>query len=139
MATLCTPFRIYNTSNGQPKKNRKAKLDAAVTRVNKENNRKHWRQHSREPVEIRSHNFAMMSSVDRGQNIRVRELEQKLEKYEKAGEKLKRLVGWNLRSTKSALKDIQDVLYTLEDLYGDEAFEEEPLDKVTKPEVIDLK
>jgi len=125
MATLCTPFRIYNTSNDQPKTNRKVKLDADVTRANKENNRKHWRQHSWEPAEIRTRNFVMMPSVDRSQNVRVRELEQNLEKYENAGEKLKRLVGWNLRSTKSALKDVQEMLETLEDLYGDEAFEEE--------------
>ena len=59
--------------------------------------------------------------MDRSQNLRVRELEQKLEKYENAGEKLKRLAGWNLRSTKSALKDVQEILETLEDLYGDEA------------------
>jgi len=62
-----------------------------------------------------------MPTVDRSQNVRVRELEKKLEKYENAGEKLKRLAGWNLRSTKSALKDVQEILETLEDLYGDEA------------------
>jgi hypothetical protein len=62
-----------------------------------------------------------MPTVEHGQNVRVRELEKKLEKYEIAGEKLKRLAGWNLRSTKSALKDVQEILETLEDLYGDEA------------------
>mgnify|MGYP001103997272 CR=1 FL=1 len=38
-------------------------------------------------------------------------------------EKLKRLAVWNLRSTKSALKDVEEMLTILEDLYGDDATE----------------
>jgi hypothetical protein len=38
-------------------------------------------------------------------------------------ERLKRLAVWNLRSTKSALKDVEEMLTLLEELYGDEATE----------------
>ena len=123
MATLCTPFRIYNTSNDQPKKNRKAKLDAAVTRANKENNRKHWRQHSREPVEIRSHNFAMTPQTTDTEC--VKQLREQVQLYRTATMKMKTLALWNLRSTKSALKDVQEMIDVIEDLYGETAFEEE--------------
>jgi hypothetical protein len=64
-----------------------------------------------------------MPRADCGQNSKIQELERKLDKYEKVNEKLKMLAGWNLRSTKSALKDVQQMIETLEDLYGDEAFE----------------
>jgi hypothetical protein len=123
MATLCTPFRIYNTSNDQPKNNRKAKLDAAVTRANKENNRKHWRQHSREPVEIRSHNFAMTPQTTDTEC--VKQLREQVQLYRTATMKMKTLALWNLRSTKSALKDVQEMIDVIEDLYGETAFEEE--------------
>ena len=123
MATLCTPFRIYNTSNDQHKKNRKAKLDAAVTRANKENNRKHWRQYSREPVEIRSHNFAMTPQTTDTEC--VKQLREQVQLYRTATMKMKTLALWNLRSTKSALKDVQEMIDVIEDLYGETAFEEE--------------
>jgi len=50
-------------------------------------------------------------------------LRKQIVKYKTATEKMKLLAGWNLRSTKSALKDVQEMLETLEELYGDEAFE----------------
>jgi len=99
-AISATPVRVYNSVE-------KKSEDAP-----RRNPKRHWRQHAINP---------RMPTVDRSQNVRVRELEKKLEKYENAGEKLKRLAGWNLRSTKSALKDVQEILETLEDLYGDEA------------------
>jgi hypothetical protein len=99
-AISATPVRVYNSVEKKPE-------DAP-----RRNPKRHWRQHAINP---------RMPTVDRSQNVRVRELEKKLEKYENAGEKLKRLAGWNLRSTKSALKDVQEILETLEDLYGDEA------------------
>lgn len=43
-------------------------------------------------------------------------------KHERA--KLKKLAEWNLRSTKSSLKDVQETLEILEDLYGDEMYED---------------
>lgn len=44
-------------------------------------------------------------------------------KHERA--KLRRLAEWNLRSTKSSLKDVQDTLEILNDLYGDEMYEKD--------------
>ena len=121
MATLCTPFRIYNTSSDQPKKNRKAKLQAAVTRVNKEHKRKHWRQHSREPVEMRTHNFAMTPQTTDTEC--VKQLREQVQLYRTATTKMKTLALWNLRSTRSALKDVQEMIDVIEDLYGETAFE----------------
>jgi len=40
-----------------------------------------------------------------------------------ANKKLKSLAMWNLRSTRSALKDIEEMLEVIEDLYGDETYE----------------
>ena len=118
MATLCTAFRIYNTSNDQSKKNRKANLQAAVTRVNKD---KHWRQHSREPVEMRTHNFAMTPQTTDTEC--VKQLREQVQLYRTATMKMKTLALWNLRSTKSALKDVQEMIDVIEDLYGETAFE----------------
>jgi len=53
----------------------------------------------------------------------IEDLRKQIVKYKTAAEKMKLLAGWNLRSTKSALKDVQEMLETLEELYGDEAFE----------------
>ena len=50
-------------------------------------------------------------------------LRQKVSKYEYQREKLRKLAEWNLRSTKSSLKDVQDTIKILEDLYGEDAFE----------------
>jgi hypothetical protein len=43
-----------------------------------------------------------------------------------ANKRLKSLAMWNLRSTRSALKDVEQMLEVIEDLYGEESFEEEP-------------
>jgi hypothetical protein len=51
-------------------------------------------------------------------------LRKQVEKYKNAQKKIKTLTEWNLRSTKSSLKDVQDILETLEDLYGDSAFKD---------------
>jgi len=85
-----TPLRVYNES--QPAPERK------TTR--------HWRQHAMIP---------RTSHVEHSQSVNVQELHKKLEKYEKANDKLKMLAGWNLRSVKSALKDVQELMEILED------------------------
>jgi len=54
----------------------------------------------------------------------INDLQEQIVKYKIATDKMKVLAGWNLRSTKSALKDVHEMLETLEELYGDEAFEE---------------
>ena len=122
MATLCTPLRIYNTSNDNSKKNRKAKLDAAVTRVNKERKVRHWRQYTREPMEMRTHNFAM--SPHTTETDCVKQLRDQIAIYRNTTRKMKTLALWNLRSTRSALKDVQEMIDVIEDLYGESAFED---------------
>ena len=54
----------------------------------------------------------------------LRKLREQVEKYKNAQKKIKTLTEWNLRSTKSSLKDVQDILETLEDLYGGDAFKD---------------
>jgi len=54
----------------------------------------------------------------------LKKLPEQVEKYKNAQKKIKTLTEWNLRSTKSSLKDVQDILETLEDLYGDDAFKD---------------
>lgn len=122
MATLCTPLRIYNTSNDHSKKNRKEKLDAAVTRVNKERKVRHWRQYTREPMEMRTHNFAMSPHTTEADC--VKQLRDQIAIYRNTTRKMKTLALWNLRSTRSALKDVQEMIDVIEDLYGEAAFEE---------------
>lgn len=122
MATICTPLRIYNTSSDQSKKNRKEKLDAAVNRVNTERNDRHWRQYTREPMEMRTHNFAMSSRTTEADC--VKQLRDQIAIYRNTTRKMKTLALWNLRSTKSALKDVQEMIDVIEDLYGESAFEE---------------
>jgi len=58
------------------------------------------------------------------ENVTINDLQEQIVKYKIATDKMKVLAGWNLRSTKSALKDVHEMLETLEELYGDEAFEE---------------
>ena len=86
-----TPLRIYSSVENRP--------------------RRHWRQRAMNPEMARSH----------PEIVRIKELQTEVEKYKDANLKLKKLAEWNLRSTKSALKDVQEILETLEDLYGDEA------------------
>jgi len=58
------------------------------------------------------------------ENVTINDLQEQIVKYKIATDKMKVLAGWNLRSTNSALKDVHEMLETLEELYGDEAFEE---------------
>ena len=115
-------MRIYNTSNDHSKKNRKAKLDAAVTRVNKERKVRHWRQYTPEPMEMRTHNFAMSPHTTEADC--VKQLRDQIAIYRNTTRKMKTLALWNLRSTRSALKDVQEMIDVIEDLYGEAAFEE---------------
>jgi hypothetical protein len=54
----------------------------------------------------------------------LKKLREKVIKYENSHKKLKMLIKWNIRSTQSSLKDALDILDTLEELYGDDAFED---------------
>ena len=113
IAIACAPTRIYNTAE---KKNE--------NKV-KKNEQRHWRQHST-GTSVRPHRFAMEKTPEtpKIQDSNIEELREQIVKYKIANKKMMVLAGWNLRSTKSALKDVQEMLETLDELYGDEAFEE---------------
>ena len=110
IAIACAPTRIYNTAE------RRVKRDGG----------RHWRQHST-GASVRPHWFAMEPKKTTPEvkepDSEIEDLREQIVKYKTATEKMKLLAGWNLRSTKSALKDVQEMLETLEELYGDEAFE----------------
>ena len=113
IALACAPTRIYNTAE----KNNEVKV--------KNNKERHWRQHST-GTSVRPHRFAMEKTPEtpKLEDSNIEELREQIVKYKIANKKMKVLAGWNLRSTKSALKDVQEMLETLDELYGDEAFEE---------------
>ena len=90
------PLRIYNTANNEFKK----------------------------PKRIRKHRYAINTPNNEIDAFELHRLREQVAKYKRGQAKLKRLARWNLRSTKSSLRDIQETLETLEDLYGDEAFDE---------------
>jgi uncharacterized protein YlxW (UPF0749 family) len=58
-------------------------------------------------------------------NDELNQLRQQVVMYKRERAKLKKLAEWNLRSTKSSLKDVQETLEILEDLYGDEMYEDQ--------------
>jgi hypothetical protein len=101
-------FTIYNTKKEQepPKKNKR-----------------HWRQYSTGSSERPRVKFAMTPKPKTLMRDRVIELELEVEKYKKINSKLKMIAGWNVRASKSALRDSQHILEIIEDLYGDEAVE----------------
>lgn len=109
IAIACAPTRIYNTAEKKVIKN----------------NDRHWRQRST-GTSIRPHRFAMEKTPDtpKIEDPNINNLREQIVKYKIATKKMKVLAKWNLRSTKSALKDVQEMLETLDELYGDEAFEE---------------
>jgi|TARA_B110000503_G_scaffold76759_1_gene118397 hypothetical protein len=98
MATLClTPLCIYNTANNESKR----------------------------PKHTRKHYYGIGKSTIELANIELCQLRTQVVKYKREQVKLKRLTEFNLRSTKSSLRDIQETLEIIEDLYGDEAFEKD--------------
>ena len=113
IALACAPTRIYNTVE----KNNENKVKKIKER--------HWRQHST-GASFRPHRFAMgkIPETPKIEDTTMNDLREQIVKYKIASKKMKVLAKWNLRSTKSALKDVQEMLETLDDLYSDEAFEE---------------
>ena len=98
MFAICaTPVRVYNSVEKKPEY-------------------RHWRQ--------RATNLEI-PRVSRCQEVTIRQLTSQLKEYKTANKRLKSLALWNLRSTKSALKDVEQMLEVIEDLYGEESFEEE--------------
>jgi len=106
MFAICaTPVRVYNTNEKKPE---------AAPRYSPN---RHWRQRAMNPE---------MPRVSRCQEVTIRQLTSQITEYKTANKRLKALALWNLRLTRSALKDVEQMLEVIEDLYGEESFEEEP-------------
>ena len=78
---------------------------------------KHWRQH---PNRVRRRVYAMNEDT-----LRIKKLENEVDMYKKAHQKMKMIAIWSLRANEAALSDSRTILRTLEELYGDEAFEDQ--------------
>ena len=99
LATSYTPTRIYNSSNNNQRGHKYAinpKLE----------------------VEPRSKKYQIVETV------KLERMRHEIDTCKCAKKKLKLLTTWSLRSTKSTLSDLHEILGTLEELYGDEAFNE---------------
>jgi hypothetical protein len=107
-AISATPVRVYNSVEKKPEAAPRHKPS------------RHWRQCAADPLRRQAEN----------DHQKICELQQKIVNYETANKKMKMLAGWNLRATKSALKDIQDIIEVLEDIYGDKAYDDSVIDKV---------
>ena len=103
IAIACAPTRIYNS-------------------VQSEDKPKHWRQH---PNRVRRRVYAMNSSKVSEDALKIKKLEKEVDMYKKAHHKMKMIAQWSLRANQAALTDSRTILHTLEELYGDEAFEDQ--------------
>jgi hypothetical protein len=98
IAIACAPTRIYNTASNEEKP-------------------KHWRQH---PNRVRRRVYAVNEDA-----LKIKKLEKEVDMYKKAHHKMKMIAQWSLRANQAALTDSRTILHTLEELYGDEAFEDQ--------------
>jgi hypothetical protein len=73
---------------------------------------------------IQNKKRSVVRPISTNTELELKKLREQVVKYQNAQKKIKTLTEWNLRSTKSSLKDVQDILETLEDLYGDDAFKD---------------
>jgi|TARA_B110000858_G_C17477739_1_gene325736 phosphoenolpyruvate-protein kinase (PTS system EI component) len=83
---------------------------------------KHWRQH---PNRVRRRVYAVNSPKVNEDTLRIKKLENEVDMYKKAHQKMKMIATWSLRANEAALSDSRTILHTLEELYGDEAFEDQ--------------
>ena len=102
IAIACTPTRIYNTAPNEDRP-------------------KHWRQH---PNRVRRRVYAVNSPRVNEDALKIKKLEKEVDMYKKAHHKMKMIAQWSLRANQAALSDSRSILHTLEELYGDEAFED---------------
>jgi len=85
------------------------------TRVYNVGNR-HWRQTSSNPVTPRDR-------VVEKQSAKIEVLNKEISECKRVNQKLAMIAKWNVRATQSALKNSQEMLEILEDLYGDSGTE----------------
>ena len=100
-ALACAPTRIYNSASNEEKP-------------------KHWRQH---PNRVRRRVYAVNSPKVNEDTVKIKKLEKEVDRYKKANKKLRMIASWNLRAAQSAFKDSENILQILDDLYGDDAYE----------------
>ena len=100
-----------------------SKRACTVTQKKTEKNRKNGKDHDRQSTPKRNV-FAITPPVKTLMRDYVEELELQVDTYKRLNSRLKLLANWNVRATQSALKNSQDILELVEDLYGDNAFEE---------------
>ncbi len=93
------------------------------TQKKTEKNRKNGKDHDRQSTPKRNV-FAITPPVKTLMRDYVEELELQVDTYKRLNSRLKLLANWNVSATQSALKNSQDILELVEDLYGDNAFEE---------------
>ena len=98
---MIAPIRIYNTAPNEEKP-------------------KHWRQH---PNRVRRRVYAVNSPKVNEDTVKIKKLEKEVDRYKKANKKLRMIASWNLRAAQSAFKDSENILQILDDLYGDDAYE----------------
>lgn len=60
--------------------------------------------------------------VETSQLIQMRH---QIARYKQSEKKLRLLASWGVRSTESSLHDLRGILETLDELYGEDAFEDE--------------
>lgn len=79
------------------------------------------------PRPSKKHNFAMPQQRTPKYKVmettRVEEIRGQIAKFKRAQQKIQMLTTWSRRSTQSSLKDLEEILETLEELYGDEMFD----------------
>ena len=100
-ALACAPTRIYNSASNEEKP-------------------KHWRQH---PNRVSRRVYAVNSPKVNEDTVKIKKLEKEVDRYKKANKKLRMIASWNLRAAQSAFKDSENILQILDDLYGDDAYE----------------
>ena len=103
ISITCASTRIYNS-------------------VSNEEKPKHWRQH---PNRVRRRVYAVNSPKVNEDALKIKKLEKEVDMYKKAHHKMKMIAQWSLRANQAALTDSRTILHTLEELYGDEAFEDQ--------------
>jgi hypothetical protein len=120
IALAYTPTRIYNTTEKKPT----------------ERKQKHWRQYasgiSPRKTGAISHNYGINPKIPpavhetpcKEKDTRIKELEEENRRYKVSYKKMQLLASLNLRSNKSAIKDINNIIDIMEDLYGETAFED---------------
>ena len=78
--------------------------------------KRHWRQSSNNPIVRRDR------VIDK-HRTEIEILNKEISDCKRVNQKLTMIAKWNVRATQSALKNSQDMLEILEDLYGDSATE----------------